>query len=423
MIRPVRWLASRGTRRLATAGLIALAAALLTGHAQLMLLAAPVLAALAATPRTGTSSTLETDVTVSLERCFEGEEVELSARVTAPADLEEIAFLLELPPEISLVQGTAHQVTTDAAGGTARWTVKPERWGRRTFGPVWVACRSYGGAWETRLALQAPPVDVFPHPPRARATLVPADLLRRIGEHTSRATGGGVEFAAVRSYLPGDRLRDVNWRVTSRRGDLHVNQRTAQRAADLVVMIDVFTEAGPAGSSTVDAAVHGAAGLVSAYLQTGDRAGVVALGGMLRWLGPAPGERHFYRIAELMLGVRYESEITPDLDRIPRTALPPGALVVLFTPLLDQRTLGVVADLRERGFPLVIVDILSTEPQPSPRTRAADLAVRIWRLDRAALRSGLAGSGIPVVQWTGGSDLDSALFPIRRLPEAAGRRG
>ena len=69
---------------------------------------------------------------------------------------------------------------------------------------------------------------------------MPAELLRRIGEHTGRAVGAGVEFAGLRPYLPGDQLRDVNRAVSIRRGQLHVNQRAAARAADLVVMIDTF---------------------------------------------------------------------------------------------------------------------------------------------------------------------------------------
>ena len=43
-----------------------------------------------------------------------------------------------------------------------------------------------------------------------RPRLVPAELLHRIGEHTGRAVGEGVEFAGLRPYLPGDQLRDVN---------------------------------------------------------------------------------------------------------------------------------------------------------------------------------------------------------------------
>ena len=60
---------------------------------------------------------------------------------------------------------------------------------------------------------------------------MPAELLRRIGEHTGRAVGEGVEFAGIRPYQPGDPLRDVNRAVSIRRGQLHVNQRAASRAA------------------------------------------------------------------------------------------------------------------------------------------------------------------------------------------------
>ena len=113
--------------------------------------------------------------------------------------------------------------------------------------------------------------------------------------------------------------------------------------------------------------MHGAATLAAAYLRVSDRAGVVVLGGALRWLGPAHGDRQFYRIAELLLQARYDSWVTPDLDRIPRTALPPGTLVVVFSPLLDPRGLAALTDLRRRGFPLIVVDTLRDEP-PASRT-------------------------------------------------------
>jgi len=174
--------------------------------------------------------------------------------------------------------------------------------------------------------------------------------------------GDGVEFAGIRPCLPGDQLRDVNGAVSIRRGQLHVNQRAASRAADLVVMIDAFGDSGPVSARTLDAAVHGAAALVTAYLRVSDRVGLVVLGGLLRWLGPAAGDRQFYRIAEMMLAARYDSFVTPDIGRIPRTALPPGSLVVVFSPLLDPRGFGAITDLRQRGFPLIVIDTLRDEP-------------------------------------------------------------
>jgi len=188
-----------------------------------------------------------------------------------------------------------------------------------------------------------------------------------------------------------------------------------------VVMIDAFSEIGPPGDSTLDACVHGAAALTAAYLRIGDRVGFVALGGMLRWLSPGAGGRHFYRIIEMVFDVRHESVVTPSLDRIPRTALPPAALVVLFSPLLDERAIGAVTDLRRRGFSLIVVDVLHHEPPVMSRSPGSGLAVRLWRLDRAALRASLAGLGVPVVTWHSGGQLDAVLDPMRRLPAAARR--
>ena len=261
---------------------------------------------------------------------------------------------------------------------------------------------------------------MFPRPARMRPRLVPAELLRRIGEHTGRAVGEGVEFAGIRPYLPGDQLRDVNRAVSIRRGQLHVNQRAAARAADLVVMIDAFGDAGPVSERTLDLAVHGAAALVTAYLRVSDRAGLVVLGGLLRWLGPAAGDRHFYRIAEMMLAARYDSYVTPDVGRIPRTALPPGTLVVVFSPLLDPRGFGAIADLRQRGFPLIVVDTLRDEPPPGTRPDAR-LALRLWRLDRTATRTALRNLGVPVLQWSESTELDSVLAPLRKPPPGVRR--
>jgi uncharacterized protein (DUF58 family) len=249
---------------------------------------------------------------------------------------------------------------------------------------------------------------------------VPAELLRRIGEHTGRAVGEGVEFAGLRPYQPGDQLRDVNRAVSLRRGQLHVNQRAAARAADLVVMIDAFGDSGPVSEASLDVAVHGAAALVTAYLRVSDRVGMVVLGGLLRWFGPAAGDRQFYRIAEMMLAARYDSFITPDIGRIPRTALPPGTLVVVFSPLLDPRGFGAISDLRQRGFPLIVVDTLRDEPPAGSRPDAR-LALRLWRLDRAATRSSLRALGVPVLRWEAGTELDSVLAPLRQPPPGARR--
>jgi uncharacterized protein (DUF58 family) len=427
MRHPVRWYPSPRTRSLATAVLLALVAAIATGRAGLVLLAAPALGALALMPRRRPAGELDVDVALSGSRCFEGEDVTITATVRTPGGepLDEIAISLEPASRVTLAD-PGPRTFPRAQSATARWVLRPGRWGRYSPGAVRVTGRTRLGVFQASLLVELDQLEIFPRPAPVRPRLVPAELLRRIGEHTGRAVGEGVEFAGLRPYVPGDPLRDVNRAVSIRRGQLHVNQRSAACAADLVIMIDTLGEPGPVMERALDVAVHGAAALATAYLRVADRAGFVVLGGALRWLGPAQGMRQFYRIAEMMLQARYDSFVTPDIGRIPRTALPPGTLVVVFSPLLDPNAFSALTDLRQRGFPLIVVDTLRDEPRTaesrsSARAQRSGLALRLWRLDRTATRSALRDLGVPVLPWPSGAELDGLLAPLRQPPPGVRR--
>ena len=425
--RVVRWRPSPLLTGLATAAVAGLVAAILTGHAAALLLAAPALGALALMPRRRPPSELFVHVTQSGSRCFEGEDVTIAITVRAPGGppLDAITLGLELATQVTPAPGAcAARTFLSATGASASWLLRPARWGRYSPGTITVSCRSGQSGWAASLRVPLDSLEIFPRPARIRPRLVPAELLRRIGEHTGRAVGSGVEFAGLRPYVPGDQLRDINRPVSIRRGQLHVNQRAASRAADLVMMIDGFAGEGPVADATLDLAVHGAAALASAYLRVSDRAGLVVLGGMLRWLGPASGDRQFYRIAEMMLEARFDSFASPDVGRIPRTALPPGTLVVVFSPLLDPRAFTAITDLRQRGHPVILIDTLRDEPpvdlRPSKAERSA-LALRLWRLDRSATHAALRDLGVPVLRWDADAELDSVLAPLRQPPPAQRR--
>jgi hypothetical protein len=49
-----------------------------------------------------------------------------------------------------------------------------------------------------------------------------------------------------------------------------------------------------------------------------------------------------------------------------------------------------------------------------PADQSAGLALRLWRLDRQALRFSLVERGMPVVAWDGSGQLDLALAPLLR---------
>jgi uncharacterized protein (DUF58 family) len=428
----VRWRPAALAHGLATVALIAVLTALPTGRASLLLLAAPTLAVLAAARARPRPTVLRIEASVSARRCFEGEHVELTVTVTTPRPLDAINLELATPDTFEIMSGDARQCAAATTGTTARWTLRPGRWGRHDIAPVHLDLRAGHRLWQARLRITAGEISVFPRGPRVRPRLIPRELLRRIGEHVSRTAGSGVEFAGIRPYLPGDRLRDINRKATTHRGRLHVTTRAAERQADLVIVIDATTDLGPPGDSTLDRAMRGAAALTTAYLRHGDRVGAVALGGHPRWLAPGIGDRHFYRIAEAVLDVRrYPTELPADLTRIPRPALPPAALAIVFTPLLDDAAITAIHDLHRRGNPTLVIDVLDREPYPGRRSAvAATLALRLWRLDRAALHRTLTEHGIPVIGWhrdrtqpdprpeAGAGTLDAVLAAAPRPPTA-----
>ena len=212
---------------------------------------------------------------------------------------------------------------------------------------------------------------VYPAAERLERTLRPLETQPTAGNQVARAKGDGIEFADVRAFVPGDRVRRINWRASARRQALFVNESLPERNADVVLFLDSFEEARRADEGTLDRAVRAAAALADAYLVGRDRVGLVGFGGAVRWLTPASGIRQRQRVVEALL----ETEIvlsyaSKSLDTLPPQSLPPQSLVVALTPLLDERTLGALLDLRGRGFDLAIVDLSPASfVEAAPRRR------------------------------------------------------
>lgn len=282
-----------------------------------------------------------------------------------------------------------------------------------------VTVRDRSRLWEATASCPVGELVVYPQPAALSHLSVPRRLPRRIGTHVARAPGHGVEFAGIRDYVPGDPAGDIHWPSSLRLGRLQITQHAAEQAADIVVGVDAFSDVG----GSLGRSVRGCAGVAQGYLRVGDRVGLVVLGGGLRWLPPDTGQRTLYRITDQVLGLRRDDSVaTPDLARLPRQALPPAALMVLFTPLLDERAITIIDDLCVRGVSTLVIDVLTCEPGlPRRHTAAEELAVRLWRLDRAAQRQFFSEQGVTVVRWDARRGLDDILNPVLHLSRAGPR--
>ena len=238
-------------------------------------------------------------------------------------------------------------------------------------------------------------------PSSCEAIVEPVLTASFTGAQISRAAGDGSELAGVRPFAPGDRVRRINWRATARRGTPHVTERLADRNADVVLFLDTFADVRSAiAAARWTRRCAPRRRVAHAHLERGDRVGVVGFGGMLQWLAPGLGARQRYRIVEALI----ESEIVfsyawKDVSVLPQGALPPRALVIALTPLdrraCDRRAARPPrARLRPRGHRRVARAAPRAAAGRGRRARA-----RLWRLQRAALRSRFEDAGVAVSTW------------------------
>ena len=416
--RPDGWRLGPRTLRLSTLLALAVLLAVLTGRPWLLALAAAPLGLLVLSASgEDRPERAEALADVPSRRCFEGEQV--TATVTVAFD----GVVGWIDPGVAPGPGT-DLVSVAVAGPVVTLGFTAHRWGRWSLGTVDLDLYDTGGLARRTVRADLGEIEVFPLPADGSFTPIPVRLPDRLGEHTARQSGEGIEVVGVRPHVWGERQRRIHWAATTRRGSIQINQFAAERTADAVIMLDAFSDvADPVtGFSSLDETLRVACGLARTYLRSHDRVGVVSVGGKLRWLQPGSGDAYFYRLVQTVLDVRRDlSFTTPDLSRLPPPAIPNSALVYAVTPLADPRVMDVLGVLAERGNPVVVVEVPIGDPRLLKSDGVEQLALRLWRMDREAQRYSLVEKGIPVVPWEG-ETLDLSLAPLLRT-RIQGRSG
>lgn len=397
-----RWATAR-VAGYASLTVIGLVAALVIGRPEPAILAAPFALFLAVglvlTPeRAGPPTPL---VRLSEDRLVEGDSSDLVVEAPAGAEVRPV-----LPPRVAATEVTARRDGVVVA-------LRPRRWGAFRVGRVAVRTRD-----PLRLYVTEVPVDerlvlrVHPEPTSLRHVVEAAELQRRVGNHTSRWRGDGIEFADVRPFTSGDRAKAVNWRASARRppGELWVNDRRPERSADVVLMLDTFGEEGQDRAAVLDRAVRSLAAVARAFHGERDRIGFLTFGGQLRWIAPGLGERALARVVDGLLDT--EVLLTSNWEnvtRVPLGALPAQALLLAVTPLDNDTAVQTLLDVRARGFDVAVVAL------PAGDTEAATpLGRRVAALQRESRRLQLERLGIGVGV---APDLDSLPLALREVDQ------
>ena len=148
------------------------------------------------------------------------------------------------------------------------------------------------------------------------------DLLA--GEYLSAFQGRGMEFNAVREYVPGDEIRSIDWNVTARSSVPYVKTFCEERELTVLLVVDI-SASGMFGSqrlSKMDTAIEVAAVLMFTALKNNDKVGLMFFADdVVKYIPPRKGRSNALRLIRELLAVesvKAPTDITKALEFLTR---------------------------------------------------------------------------------------------------------
>jgi uncharacterized protein (DUF58 family) len=368
--------------------------------------------------------------TLSAERVAANAPFEVGVEVVNEGGfLEELAIEDNLPAGLELTDGTTRHLMSlrrdehfcftytvrGPRGGYALGEVRADA--ADTLGLFSVSARiSAPGRLQVMPAVsRVPALPIRPRRTRVYSGLIPA----RVG-------GAGVEFYGIRPYSNGDITRRINWRLLARHPEnLYCTEFQQERVADVAVVLDGRERANlhSGHDALFEHSVSAAGSIASAFLQQGNRVGLLIYSHYLHWTFPGYGKVQRERILRALASATPgASQIFEGLQYLPTRLFPPESQIILISPLLEN-DLTTIIQLRARGYQVMVVapDPVSFELADLPHRHSqytvenARLAARIVQLERHILMARLRRGGVQVITWDISRRLDQTL-------RSAGRR-
>lgn len=180
------------------------------------------------------------------------------------------------------------------------------------------------------------------------------------GAYRSRFRGRGVDFVESRSYLPGDDIRNMDWRVTARTGKPHTKIFQEERERPVLVVVDANPSLYFGTRTRLKSVAAGqlAAAIAWAAVRRGDRIGAFLFASdRHRELRPAGGRRGAMRVIQGLVdwlnpesAHQGQEPLSVSLERV-RHTVRPGSLVLIISDFfsLDEQCHRHLSRLRQHN--------------------------------------------------------------------------
>ncbi|WP_255194893.1 DUF58 domain-containing protein [Halorarius litoreus] len=330
--------------------------------------------------------------------------VEVTVTNTGQSVLPDLRIVDGVPPMLSVSDGTPRHATALRPGRRATFSYEvTATQGTHRFEPATVVARDVSGATEVETEVAADTTI------ECTAEVPEVPLRQQTQQHVGRIVtndgGSGVEFHRTREYQRGDDMSRIDWRRFARTGELTTTEFREERAASVVLCLDVRASAYRSPEEGEPHAVAhelaAAEQLLAELAETTDSVGLATLGGREScWLPPGAGRDHLLRAQQLLATHPALSPYPPEssdeaiddqvLDL--RRRLGTDTQVVLFSPLLDAGAVSAALALEAAGHATTIISPDVTDGD-SPGAQLA-------RVERRNRLDTVREAGVRVVDWS-----------------------
>lgn len=188
------------------------------------------------------------------------------------------------------------------------------------------------------------------------------------GLHKSPFKGFNVEFSEYRQYVPGDPLKDIDWKVYARTDKFYIKEHEEETNLSGYLVMDTsgsMSYKGAGSLSKIDYASTLAASLAYLMLKQQDSVGLVTFAdGVRKMIRPRTGMAHLKAVCSELEATKAvnSTDIGESLDMVGQSMKKRG-IFILFSDLMDnaETIIKKLRQLRTRRHEIVLYHVLDRD--------------------------------------------------------------
>lgn len=199
------------------------------------------------------------------------------------------------------------------------------------YGPFGLVKKRYKFAQDHRVPVYPSFIQM-----RQYELLAASQRLSEVGIKRIRQVGHSTEFEQIRTYVPGDDQRTINWQASARKAELMVNSYQTEKSQPVYLVIDKgrVMQMPFEGMSLLDYAINAALVLANIALKKQDKAGIITFSDTMGTILPAEGKAlQIQKILDLLYNQKTRF-LESDFERLYATIrgkIKQRSLFILFT--------------------------------------------------------------------------------------------